>query len=341
MPKGRGLYLHVPWKRGGVPPAAEGRYRAGVRAEAALLAARGLAIETRVVSFAVGGGDPLLLPEESIRSLLAEAADVFRPAPGCERTCEGAVRSIERGKLRALREAGFDRLCATGTEGEEAERVRAAVREAREAGFETVALDLAVTADVGSLLESAAFPAHDLDHVSLRETSGPPLGEEEWVRAYREASEILGGLGLERYEITHFARPGKRSRHLLLLHAGGDVIGLGAGALTSLGRLRRRNLADPERYAEAARAGSLPIGEGEELSDTERVRERVFLGLRRSRGVDPRSIGRGLALDHPPLSGEAIRRLAEAGFLAWAGRRIVLTERGIVAAERIVLELLS
>ncbi|MBM3319354.1 MAG: hypothetical protein FJY73_01575 [Candidatus Eisenbacteria bacterium] len=339
MPKGRGLYLSIPWDRA-VAPDEEERFADAVRREAALLRAGGLSGETRVVSLAVGGGDPLALSAKGLASLLRGVESEFSFASGCERTCEGAVRSFAGAKPAALREAGFDRVCMKDAEGEEPERIAAAARGAREAGFPTIALDLPLDGREQRLLDESVVDWRTIDHVSLHEPREDAPSEEEWVRRYRRAAARLEDSGLERYEIAHFARPGKRSRALRLLHAGGDVIGLGPGALTSAGPIRRRSLDDPILYAERLQAGFLPLGEEERLDDTARARERIFLGLRRSGGIDPRTVGRGLRLGRSPLSEEAIRRLLVGGFLRQRRGRILLSERGIVRADRIVLELL-
>jgi oxygen-independent coproporphyrinogen-3 oxidase len=339
MPKGRGLYLSLPWDRAVVPDEEE-RFADAVRREAALLRASGLSGETRVVSFAVGGGDPLALSARGLGSLLRGVEAEFSFANGCERTCEGAVRSFGAVKLTALREAGFDRICMKEADGEGPERIAAAARGAREAGFPTIALDLPLDGKERGLLDGSVVDWRTIDHVSLREPRGAAPSEGEWVRRYRRAAARLEESGIKRYEITHFARPGKRSRALRLLHAGGDVIGLGPGALTSVGPMRRRNEDDPIRYGERLREGILPVREEEHLDNAARALERLFLGLRRSGGVDPRTIGRGLCPDRSPLPEEAIARLIEGGFLRGRGGRIFLSERGIVRADRIAVELL-
>jgi oxygen-independent coproporphyrinogen-3 oxidase len=80
--------------------------------------------------------------------------------------------------------------------------------------------------------------------------------------------------------------------------------------------------------------------EEERLGPEERARERVFLGLRRERGVDLGSLGRVLGLDLWEKAEEAVARLERGGFVRSVGSRVVLTERGMCVADSVASEIL-
>ena len=73
--------------------------------------------------------------------------------------------------------------------------------------------------------------------------------------------------GLERYEVSAFARPGHRARHNLNYWEFGDYLGIGAGAHGKLSfphRVARQvRLRDPAAYMAGAEAGSALASEAE------------------------------------------------------------------------------
>jgi oxygen-independent coproporphyrinogen-3 oxidase len=73
--------------------------------------------------------------------------------------------------------------------------------------------------------------------------------------------------GLERYEVSAFARPGHRARHNLNYWAFGDYLGIGAGAHGKLSFahriVRQARLRDPLAYLAGAEAGDAVASEVE------------------------------------------------------------------------------
>ena len=61
---------------------------------------------------------------------------------------------------------------------------------------------------------------------------------------------------------------------------GADYVGIGVGAVSTVGAIRRRNAPSVARYVAALQAGEAPARELEELDDATRAFERVMLGLR-------------------------------------------------------------
>jgi oxygen-independent coproporphyrinogen-3 oxidase len=340
MFRSRALYLHVPWSAGEPPSEEEAaRFARAVAAEAALLREDPLVRETRVLCLAVGGSDPLSLHAEALREVLHALGSALPFHPDAQRTCEGDARSVSPAKLAVLREAGFGRLCVIGAPGPD--QAIPALHAAARAGFTDVALDAPIGAAADDLLEDPRIRATTLSHVSLVEPGGESLGEGAWIDAYGRHAALLARRGFERYEISHFARPGRRSRHLQLIHGGGDTVGIGPGALTSVGGVRRRNEPDPEAYAEILFSGRSPAAEDERLTPEEIARERVFLGIRRAGGVDLRALGRLLGLDLWERAEDVVAGLERGGFVRGAGPRLVLTERGIRVADSVASEILG
>lgn len=348
MPKGRGLYLHVP-AAGGRELGREdsARYRDAVLAEVELLRDLALSSETLLLSFAIGG-DPLALRSDDLASAIEGLSRSFRFGPRAERTCEASAPRLDPVRARDLRLAGVERLCLTGLGSFREEGLRAgrrALEAAGRAGFDDLAVDLPLSGPVGKpsgRADTDLRPILDaVSHVSLVEWEGAPPADELWIDAYRRAVKRLSRSGHERYEIAQFARAGQRSRHLLLVYGGGDVIGLGAGAASAIGPIRRRNLADRDAYVGSVREGRSPIEEEERLDRGAIAREKLLLGIRRVSGVPADWIEAAREGGGRQGQEAVLRRLEHAGLLRRRGARFLLTDRGILVADALAAELLE
>ncbi len=152
-------------------------------------------------------------------------------------------------------------------------QARAAVQEAAES-FETFNLDIMYAlpgqteADVVKDLETAlAFqPPHiSIYHLTIEPNTYfakfPPVVPEDDT-AYEMLDRITamtGAAGMQRYEISAYARPGHQCFHNTNYWQFGDYLGIGAGAHGKLSFahriVRQTKLRDPQRYMEAALAG--------------------------------------------------------------------------------------
>ena len=84
-----------------------------------------------------------------------------------------------------------------------------------------------------------------------RRIAGDDGAGEEQAELYRRIVAGLGRLGYDWYEVSNFARSGKRSRHNLAYWRGRPYLGLGPSAVSTVGALRWRNVADVDRYLRA------------------------------------------------------------------------------------------
>ncbi|ROR34133.1 oxygen-independent coproporphyrinogen-3 oxidase [Inmirania thermothiophila] len=259
------LYVHLPWCERKCPycdfnshpapgPLPERELLAALRRDLAEEAARGPCRPVHAVYF--GGGTPSLLSPAFYRGLLEAVRGRLRLAPGVEITIEANPGTVDRGWLRAMRRLGVNRL-SLGVQSlddamlralgriHDAAAARAAVREARAAGFDNLNIDLmyglpgqdreAAEADLEAALALAP------DHVSYYQLTlepgtafhrrPPPLPGDDALWAMQLAGERrLRRAGLVRYEVSAYARPGRRCRHNLNYWRFGDYLGVGPGA---------------------------------------------------------------------------------------------------------------
>ena len=363
-----GLYLHLPWclrkcpycdfnshewrsdQRAGVP---EQRYVDALVAD--LEVSLPFIWGRRVHSIFIGGGTPSLFTPAAIDRLLAEVRARVPMEPGCEITLEANPGTFERDRFRGYRAAGVTRL-SIGVQSfsddslqalgrvHDAKQARAAIEEAQ-ATFETWNLDLmyalprqslaAFDADLHSAL--ALEPPHlSVYHLTLEPNTlfayrPPPLpGDDMAAEMLDRITRTTAIAGLERYEVSAYARPGHRCRHNLNYWQFGDYLGLGAGAhgkLTFAHRVVRQiRFRDPARYLEAALAGQA-ITQDVEVSRDDLAFEFMLNALRLREGFELARFGERTALPlgvvEAPLA-EAERR----GLLSRDLQRVWPTVRG-------------
>ena len=300
------LYVHLPWclkkcpycdfnshewRDGGTPP--EARYLDALRAD--LEAALPFVWGRRVVSVFIGGGTPSLFSPDAIATLIGDIRARLPLEPGAEITLEANPGTFERDRFRAFREAGVTRL-SIGVQSfddarlhalgrvHDAAQARAAVEEAAR-HFETFNLDLMyalpgqTVAELGRELDEAlAFaPPHlSVYHLTIEPNTlfakRPPAG----LPDDDQASDMLDCItertaraGLERYEVSAFAKAGQRCVHNLNYWQFGDYLGLGAGAHGKLSFphrvVRQVRWREPASYMDNALAGTA-ISNDEEVA---------------------------------------------------------------------------
>jgi oxygen-independent coproporphyrinogen-3 oxidase len=139
----------------------------------------------------------------------------------------------------------------------------------------------------------------------------------------------LTGAGYRWYETANFCRDGKRAEHNLGYWLGRDYLGIGVGAVSTLGHERRRNTPKLARYLQGRYDREI-----EPLDDETRARERVMLGLRLD---EPLPLG-GL---RSALDVEGLARAEELGLAVDAGQTLTLTTRGRFLGGGVTAEILA
>ena len=277
----------------------------------------------------VGGGTPTFTEPEALRRVLTAL-----PVVG-ELTVEANPETVTDELAALLLESGVSRV-SLGAQSFRTELlrvlervagpddVRRAVHTLRDAGFDNISLDLVYgipgqsPADLEADLADALALAPE--HLSCYELEAKPgtrfthaHGEElarqaEAMEGYAErVVETLTGAGYRWYETANFCREdgGRelRAQHNLAIWCGADYLGVGVGAVSTLGDERRRNLPSVGRYAASLAAGDEPPREVERLDATTRAVERLMLGLR---------LDEPLAVDDDGPGGRRRRRRARA-----------------------------
>jgi oxygen-independent coproporphyrinogen-3 oxidase len=147
------------------------------------------------------------------------------------------------------------------------------------------------------------------------------------------ALDLLQSAGYEHYEISNYARPGKRSAHNESYWTGEDYSGFGPSAYSTVDGVRWQNVPDTVRYLELIRSGQSAALPGEALTAEQRRTERFGLELRTARGL-PRAL----------VMGDAERMLdtlEREGLLTVADGRICLTRAGKPLVDSVAVALMG
>jgi oxygen-independent coproporphyrinogen-3 oxidase len=289
------LYIHLPWclkkcpycdfnshemREGGLP---EQRYVDAVVAD--LEQALPLIWGRTIHSIFIGGGTPSLFAPATIDRMLGDIRARVRLEADCEITMEANPGTFEKDRFRAYRQAGVTRLSigvqsfnddhlkALGRVHDRAQAL-AAVEEAAQS-FDTFNLDMMYAlpgqtmAQVGEDMRTAlqfAPPHISIYHLTIEPNTYfakfPPVIPEDDT-AYDmldHITKITGAAGLDRYEVSAYARQGHRCFHNLNYWQFGDYLGLGAGAHGKLSFahriVRQVRFREPHLYMDRALAGN-------------------------------------------------------------------------------------
>ena len=291
------LYVHLPWclkkcpycdfnsheARAGQAGIPEDRYIDALIAD--LEQALPLIWGRSVHSIFLGGGTPSLFSPAAIDRLISAIRARLRVEAGCEITMEANPGTFEKDRFKAFRAAGITRL-SIGVQSfddrflqalgrvHDGDQARAAVEEAA-SSFDTFNLDIMyalpgqTAADLQRDLDTAlsfAPPHISIYHLTIEPNTYfakyPPAVPEDDV-AYAMLDQITAHTalaGLQRYEVSAYAKPGHASVHNGNYWLFGDYLGIGAGAHSKLSFahrvVRQVRLRDPARYMDAALRGN-------------------------------------------------------------------------------------
>lgn len=356
------LYVHIPWcvrkcpycdfnshERGGALPERDYVDALVADLEELLPSVWG----RRLSTVFIGGGTPSLFSPEAIDRLLSEVRARLPLEPDAEITLEANPGTVEAARFRGFRQAGINRLslgvqslddrmlAALGRIHSADEARRAVALALREFGNVNVDLMYGLPgqtlaqarADIG---EAARFGT---PHVSAYQltiepntvfwSKRPKLPEHDLGADMELAvEETLHAAGLEHYETSAFARPGRRCRHNLNYWEFGDYLGIGAGAHGKISLpdrvTRHARIKQPRDYLQAR---GRTIAEQRQVRPDELPFEFMLNALRLIDGfpVDLFRSRTGLPIG---AIDRALSRAEEKGLLERDWRRIGPSERG-------------
>jgi oxygen-independent coproporphyrinogen-3 oxidase len=307
-----------------------------------------------------GGGTPSMTPPESMARALEPLFSKTRVTPSTEWTMEANPSSIDLERLKAYRSYGVNRI-SMGVQAMRDDLLlklgRVHSRDAAlkaldaifESGIDNVSVDLLcgvpgqTLADLDEAL--ATLTRFPITHLSCYLLTLPKHhrmfkdlpDEDEQLRHLLHLDQWMRGAGFEHYEISNYAKPGKRARHNLAYWKGDSYLGLGPSAhsFDATRGTRWKNVSSLHKYAQILAEGKLPIEWTEALTPEQKGLESWMLALRLDEGF-PESWLKS------PLQTARARTMSEQGLLErhpLTSNQLRLTARGFALSDQVIAAL--
>lgn len=318
----------------------------------------------------LGGGTPSHLGSQRLRQLFGMLSERLTLSARAEVTLEANPLDVTPELTAAAADCGVTRV-SLGSQSLDAttlrsldrdhtpDDVRRAVAQLAEAGF-TLSLDL-MTAAPGQTLANVerdldAVIALEPPHVSVycltwekgtafesqrRRGLLAPVAETLERAMFEAAIDRLTSAGYEHYEVSNFAKPGRRCRHNEAYWDLRPWEAFGPGAARFDGRTRVTNHRSTTTWIKRLLAGDDPVGDVDAMTSEEAARERLVVGLRRRAGVVDADFLAASGCTPRQLAAPAIDRWIAAGLATEADGRLQLTREGLLVSDSLWAEVLS
>ena len=316
-----------------------------------------------------GGGTPTQLPVEKLESFCKLALQWHPLAEGYEWTVEANPADLDQSRIDVLRQNGVNRVSlgaqsfrnehlVTLERDHQAADIRKCVDRIKAANMQ-VALDLIFAVPSQTLDQWQADLSEVLhlqsDHVStygltfekgtqfynrLQKGELEAVDEQLERDMYLLAIDTLQTAEMEHYEVSNFAKPGRRSRHNEVYWSGDGYFAAGPGAARYVDGVRETNHRSTTNYLKRVLSGKSPVADRERLEPEQRAREFLVFSLRRLEGIDRNTFRAktGYALDQ--LIGSELDQFVSSQFLADDGETVKLTKEGLLVSDSLWPELL-
>lgn len=345
------LYVHIPFclKRciycdfvsGIYDPEKEGDYIKALKKEIL-----NIHNKTPFKTLYIGGGTPTALSVNALSDLINYIFNHLRFVDGYEATIEANPGTINSEKLEVIRSSGINRI-SIGIQSfdndelncldrlyssRDAEQV---VNLAKDTGFENIGIDL-IYGIPGQNIDSwrktlektvSLKPEHistyeltiekgTLLYDYIRTDRLKRMEEEKIIKMYEYTIDYLSAEGFMHYEISNFAVPDYFCRHNLNYWERGEYYGVGLGANSFIKGKRFWNTDSLGNYLRALSEKKGPVKETDEyITEDKALSEAIFLGLRKTRGINLRTFSETYGKDILTLYQKEIKELQQAGLM--------------------------
>jgi oxygen-independent coproporphyrinogen-3 oxidase len=370
-----GIYIHIPFchykciycdfDSGVYPKSLTRDYLAALRQEITRTSEDERLSGLKADTIYLGGGTPSILSPEEVEEILETVRRTFVICEPSEITLEANPGTLTGEKVRGYARAGVNRISVGAQTFDDRElkvlgrihsawEVRHSLDVVREAGIENVNLDV-MAGLPGQTMGSWQRTMDELfalqpPHVSMylldvhqetalasliRRKVLPPPDDDLMAQMYDAFVERALAAGYDHYEISNFCRPGYRSRHNLKYWSDEPYLGLGCSAHSYDLTRRWWNVATPRAYITAVRERGFARDGELTLTADDRMKEALFLGLRRREGITLGDFSRRYGVDVWARYGRDLEELRESGLIECDGESLRVTRKGLVLANEV------
>ncbi len=327
-----------------------------------------------------GGGTPTAMKDEQLNQLLSVISGSLDMSRVKEYTVEANPGTLNAGRVALLKDGGVNRV-SLGAQSFNVRGLRLlgrvhsrrdsldAFSALRDGGFNNLNIDLIFGWPGQSLKdwEEDLSEAMTLDpeHVSaycLSVERGTPLAREirsggaappdeaaqldmlkRTISFFASANNASANNGYRHYEISNFAKKGRRCLHNINYWENLPYTGIGAGAVSYLDGRRTSNVRDVVRYIRRIEVGDDGTRKGattfkERLSPRKRAAETLMMALRMTSGIKEEDFAARTGFSLGELYGDPIDRLCELGMISMKRGRLRLTRKGLFVADSVIME---
>jgi oxygen-independent coproporphyrinogen-3 oxidase len=366
-----GIYIHIPFCRSRCSYCdfATGLYQSEIAdryVKALVTEITRESKHTDIDTIYFGGGTPSLLTPAQLARVIETVQSHYNVASEAEVTMEMNPGTVTLDTLAEFRRLGVNRASFGAQTFDDRELARLGrshtsketlqtFHHLRQAGFENVSFDL-IAGLPGQTLErwkENVECALDLrpEHLSfylLEVHEGTPLAEhirkgiqpqpdeELATEMYEWMLERASTAGYRHYEISNLSLPSHESRHNSKYWTGDAYYGFGCSSHSYDGACSRwSNERDVAKYIQLMDHGTSPVVERQELEESDRRAEAVFLGMRMMQGVNANDYKVRFGVDLRVEHRDDLSRFVDAGLLEFEGDTIRLTRAGALMSNEV------
>jgi oxygen-independent coproporphyrinogen-3 oxidase len=306
----------------------------------------------------VGGGTPTALSSTQLADLCESINHQLPFNDKTEFTFEANPGDLSSEKFEILKAAGVNRISfGVQTFNETLLKkigrthrpsdVFQSIEWAKEAGFENISIDLIYglpeqtlkdfeeTLKIAFSLNIPHFSGYSLIiepktvfYNQMRKGKLLVVGEEMEAKMYSTLMDQMAAHGYQQYEISNFSKVGFESKHNLTYWNNDLYYGFGAGAHSYVNGYRRANYGPLKKYMEPLEREELPIMDEHLVTKVEKMEEEMFLGLRKTKGVNITTFEMRYGVSPLEYFSEPIQYVKKRNLIEIADGHIFLTRQG-------------
>ncbi|WP_442595040.1 radical SAM family heme chaperone HemW [Neobacillus sp. D3-1R] len=306
----------------------------------------------------VGGGTPTALSESQLVLLCEMIQNQLPYDQETEFTFEANPGDLNLKKFEILKDAGVNRISfGVQTFNEDLLKrigrthrpsdVFQSIEWAKMAGFENISVDLIYglpgqtltqfeeTLETAFSLNIPHFSGYSLIiepktvfYNLMRKGKLPLVGEDMDAKMYGLLIDKMEQNGYQQYEISNFSKEGFESKHNLTYWNNDWYYGFGAGAHSYVKGYRRANYGPLRKYMDPLANNELPLLENHLVTKQEQMEEEMFLGLRKTKGVNISRFEEKFGVSVVSYFSEQLKELQERKWIIIDEDSIFLTKQG-------------
>ncbi|MCX8030806.1 MAG: radical SAM family heme chaperone HemW [Thermodesulfovibrionales bacterium] len=323
----------------------------------------------------IGGGTPTILRLDLLKKLFKSIKENLTIQRDVEITIEANPESLNKDKILGIRSLDINRI-SVGIQSlvdrqlkilgrsHTAEKALETIDLLKKAGFKNISVDLiyGIPQNINQKDNKDELlhwqdtlmkiintePQHISIYELIIETDTPiykkikskklVLPDEDLViDMYHLGKSILEKNGFKHYEISNFSKVGFYCRHNLNYWDSGNYVGIGAGAHSYIGGLRYCNVKDINDYIKSISKGVIPLTESIKLSHADKIKELIFLGLRKTQGINLKKLPPNILAQMKPK----IESLINQNLLKRQKNKVMLTKRGLLLSNEVIINLID